>query len=93
VCDHAVIFLHKTPDDIGGLHVGVVASKKVGNAVKRNRAKRLLRHAARDVIARLNDQDMWVVLIARASILDRNSNQVLDDLERGLETSGLLLIE
>ena len=46
VANHTVIFLFSPPEP-DGLRVGVVASKRVGGAIKRNRAKRLLREAAR----------------------------------------------
>lgn len=49
--------------------LGIVASKKVGDAVRRNRAKRLLREAIRARRARLRDRQ-WLVLIARRSLVE-----------------------
>lgn len=83
VARHAVVFLHpaETPD---GVRVGVVASRKVGGAVKRNRAKRLLRQTARRLAPRWNDRHIWVVLVAKASIVEARATEIEDDIERAL---------
>lgn len=44
--------------------LGVVASRRVGGAVERNRAKRRLRHAARTLWQELPDSGWHIVLIA-----------------------------
>ena len=73
--------------------MGVVASKKVGGAVKRNRAKRLLRQSARRVALKWNDRHIWVVLVAKASIVEARAAEIEDDIERVLIASGELDIE
>ncbi|MCT4555956.1 MAG: ribonuclease P protein component [Pelagimonas sp.] len=49
-----------------GLRVGFTCSKKVGNAVARNRAKRRLREIARAVLPELGRDGWDYVLIGRA---------------------------
>ena len=48
-----------------GIRVGFTCSKKVGNAVARNRAKRRLRAIAREVLPELGQQGWDYVLIGR----------------------------
>ncbi len=90
VCGHIVVFYLAAQNGDGGVSFGVVASKRVGNAVRRNRAKRLLRVAARYLEDRLNNRNIWIVLVAKGTITAQSSRTVQDDLERGLAKAGLL---
>lgn len=71
-------------EDAGLLRVGFTASRKVGNAVKRNRAKRRLREAARAVLPRLGRPSHDYVLIARAETVSRPYLLLISDLETAL---------
>jgi len=86
VANHTVIFLFSPPEP-DGLRIGVVASRRVGGAVKRNRAKRLLREASRQVMA-LWPGDHWVVLVARGTIVTRSAEEVQADIALALQTNG-----
>ena len=64
--------------------VGFTASKRVGNAVVRNRAKRRLREAARSVLPAKGKTGTDYVLIARADTGARPYAALLADLEGAL---------
>ncbi|WP_165787523.1 ribonuclease P protein component [Minwuia thermotolerans] len=82
-----------TPLDERGrpdMRVGFTASKKVGNAVRRNRAKRRLRALAADVLRQRAEPGHDYVLIARAATVERDYATLADDLRFSLKRIGLL---
>ena len=66
------------------LAVGFTASRKVGNAVRRNRAKRRLRAAAAAIIPTKGTPGTDYVLIARSGTADRPYAALLADLAAAL---------
>ena len=64
--------------------LGFTASRKVGGAVVRNRARRRLRAVAADVLSRRAEPGHDYVLIARAATADRPYDDLLADLEKAL---------
>lgn len=58
-----------------GIRYGITTTKKVGNAVCRSRARRLIRAALRNVLDRL-EPDCDYVFVARERILQAKSYQV-----------------
>lgn len=68
-----------------GIRVGFTCSKKVGNAVARNRAKRRLREAARIVLPELGRDGWDYVLIGRRdTTATRRFDDLLNDLRQAL---------
>lgn len=71
------------------LRLGVVSSRRVGGAVQRNRARRLLREAYRRNRHRMAGE-VDVVLIARRAILDAKWPEIVEDLLGLVRRAGLL---
>jgi ribonuclease P protein component len=67
-----------------GRRLGFTASKKVGGAVTRNRARRRLRAAARDIMTAHALPGLDYVMIARDTTAARPYGMLLADLEAGL---------
>jgi len=80
-----VFYLRGCPDR----QIGVVAGRKVGKAVARNRAKRLLREAARALEQRL-PEDVWLVLVARKGAEKAKFSDILAELVGSLGGAGLV---
>ncbi|PJE31755.1 ribonuclease P protein component [Pseudooceanicola antarcticus] len=73
------------PVEPAQIRVGFTCSKKVGNAVARNRAKRRLREAARAVLPRLGHPGWDYVLIGRhESTAARPFELLIADLEKAV---------
>ena len=61
--------------------VGYTATKKIGNAVKRNRAKRIMRELAKKILIKCK-RNTYYVLIAKTSILDTKFRDLLEELDK-----------
>ena len=68
----------------GAARVGFTASRKVGGAVQRNRAKRRLRAAAAATLPLLAREGHDYVLIARTATLSRRFAELIRDLSKAL---------
>ena len=70
--------------------IGIIASRKVGNAVARNRSKRRLREIARALWPRVRPDGRQVVLIALPSVPTVDFGRLHDDVARLMRNLGVL---
>jgi ribonuclease P protein component len=86
---HPLVVLYALKSDQVGVRVGVSAGLAVGNAVKRNRAKRLLRTAMNELLPQTTlGSDL--LLIARSPLSRSDLQETLAVLSNLLERAGLL---
>ena len=70
--------------DTSSVRVGFTASRKVGSAVERNRARRRLRAAVAEVLPEAASPGTDYVVIARGGTLERGYAELLADLRAAL---------
>jgi ribonuclease P protein component len=86
---HPLVVLYKLKSDQPGVRVGVTAGLTVGNAVRRNRAKRLLREAMKAFLPEtVSGSDL--MLIARSPLADSNLQQTVEALSSLFKRASLL---
>ncbi|WP_415919432.1 ribonuclease P protein component [Tateyamaria sp. SN6-1] len=81
-----ILQVRSRSDATGAVRVGFTCSKKVGNAVARNRAKRRLREIARLVLPSCGRPGTDYVLVGRAGVTaTRPFDTMLGDLRHALD--------
>ena len=71
-------------DDDSSVRVGFTVTKKIGNAVVRNRMKRRFRSLARDLLPTLGISGADHVLIGRSGGIERDFATLRDELTKAL---------
>ncbi len=72
------------PNDGQGIRFGITVTKKIGNAVVRNRMKRRFRELLRAALPTLGLPDHDHVLIGRAGGIERDFHLMAEELARAL---------
>jgi ribonuclease P protein component len=88
---HPLLALYILKSDTPDVHVGVSAGLAVGNAVKRNRAKRLLRAAMSEFLPNTMPGSN-LLLIARPPLPESDLQQTRTALAALLTSAGLLSV-
>jgi ribonuclease P protein component len=84
-----VVLQALTRQDAEPARLGFTVTKKVGNAVIRNRTRRRLKEAARLLLAERAVTGVDLVLIGRASTRKRNFIALQGDIRRALDRTGV----
>ena len=73
----------------GVCRIGITASKKIGNAVERNRARRVIRAAYANILPKINGA--WdIVFVARGRTGKCKSSHIERTMEKHLVAAGLI---
>ncbi len=84
-CARGAILIQARPRDSEPLvRAGFTATKRIGGAVERNRAKRRMREAARLLLPSLASPGFDYVFVARGGVTSRPWLRLLDDVKSAL---------
>ena len=72
----------------GICRIGITASKKIGNAVQRNRARRVIRAATEMLPAVRGGYD--IVFVARTKTIRKKSTEIAKVMEQQLRSAGVI---
>ena len=64
--------------------IGYTATKRIGNAVKRNKAKRIMRELVKKIIRKVKT-NTYYVLIAKPSLLNASFEELIKELRRKID--------
>ena len=80
-----VLLVHPRRDDDPSIRLGITITKKVGNAVIRNRMRRRFRELAREMLAERGLAGADHILIGRSDGIERDFSVLRQDLIRALQ--------
>lgn len=86
---HGLVLQALVRADDGPARIGFTVTKKVGNAVVRNRTRRRLKEAARLLLQHRTVSAVDLVVIGRDSTRARPFTELMDDLRRALQKTGV----
>lgn len=83
------LVVYVTKNRAGLCRIGITASKKIGNAVQRNRARRVIREAFRQIdMSSAGSYD--IVFVARSKTVYKKSTDIYDIMLPMLKNAGVI---
>ncbi|MGN0468138.1 MAG: ribonuclease P protein component [Acutalibacteraceae bacterium] len=90
-CAKPSLVVYAGKNRLGVLRVGITTSKKIGNAVERNRSRRVIRAAWQSVLKENNLNGSWdFVFVARTKTKFQKSTQIEKAMTEALRQIGAL---
>ncbi len=90
-CAKPALVVYAMKNRVGVCRVGITTSKKIGNAVQRNRARRVIRAAFQATLCQMQPSDGWdFVFVARTKTTRIKSTQVETAMRQALTELGVL---
>ena len=86
---HSAVVTYVVPTKFGGIRLGITTGKKMGSAVERNRARRVIRAAFTQLEGRI-DGSWDFVFVARSRTAQVKMQCVLYDMEQQLLSLGVI---
>ena len=85
---YTVVYIMKNRNS--GIRLGITTGKKIGKAVCRNRARRVITAAFRECLSELSG-NYDIIIVARPKILTVKSNCVTQSLQKLFKNAGILV--
>jgi ribonuclease P protein component len=85
------VILYVLRRECDGIVPGFVASRRIGKACQRNRAKRLMREIFRRLEDRIGEKHLWIVFVASFRPKECTFHEIFKDVESSMGRAGLIV--
>lgn len=90
-CAKPALVVYSVKNRVGVCRVGITVSKKIGNAVERNRSRRIIRAAFRSILSTRETKGSYdIVFVARTKTKFLKSTQVEKSMLEALSQVGVI---
>ncbi len=87
---HPALVIYYSKNRAGICRIGITTGKKIGNAVERNRSRRVIREAFRHIAPSLKPE-FDIVFVARSKTKYQKSTRIEEIMLKAFEDAGMLL--